>query len=137
RRREGYRPYPRAGQHGVEELRLDYTVGHGAERSRMRRPRRLQQEQHDPSGEELLERLGLAPLDGRDELGQRHDVEALWKRRAGEADQGLPVAIDADPGRIALRERGSQREAERRYASVAQSYEQRHAPDDAVGVGLS
>jgi hypothetical protein len=101
----------------------------------MRRARWLQQEQHDPSGEELLERLGLSPLDRRDEVGQRHDVEAAGKRGAGEGDQDLPVSIDAHPGRIALRERGGQREAEGRYAPLTQADQQRHAPDEAVGVG--
>ena len=128
-------PGPR--QHRVEQMRLDRDVGHGPERGRIRPAGRLEHEEHDAIGHETLERLRLLGVDRRHEVAEGDHLEAPRKLGSDEAHQNPAVTIDANPGRVSLREGGGEPQPQRRNAALAEPDEERHSPDDAVRVGRS
>ena len=118
---------PGAVQSSVEQIRMEEDptgsrVG-------------LDEDEHDPVGDQILERFRLARVDRRPDVGELDDLGTARPRRACRRGQHLSVSIDRDPIVIHVRERAGQRQAVRGHSSISDPDEERRAPHDSIGIG--
>ena len=114
---------PRAGQRGVEQLRLDGDIGQRPDRRAPHHRRRLGHQQHALALDQPLQPLAAAGLDRRPHLAHRHD-----RQIGSPAEPHAPRTIDRNrPGALSR-----QSQAQRRHVALGRSDALRNAAHDTV-----
>ncbi len=111
-------------------MRLDHRLRHRADGRPRQAGRGLDEEEHDPIVDDLLQILGAPLVDRHPHVDEGDDLELP----RGEAHQPSSALVEWDLLEPCFPERRGQRHAERRHAPLADSDEERYPSHDAVRI---